>query len=131
MLVSQKVKINKMTYKIGFTGMTSIKCMVSKMTISAKDSIRGQDKKQEYDDEVELYIVLDSKDHIDSIESISYSNDSLRINGKFYKIYDIDISYAYAGFEDEFSYYGINSTNAIKKLLREALVSYIVKQTGG
>ena len=42
-----------------------------------------------------------------------------------------DISYAYAGFEDEFRYYDVKSTSAIKKLLREALVSYIVKQTGG
>ena len=131
MLTNQKIKINKMTYQIGFTGMTSIKCMVSKMTISAKDTIRSQEVKQEYNDEVELYIVLESDDRINTIESISYSNDQLKINGNFYKIYDIDISYAYAGFEDEFRYYDVKSTSAIKRLLREALVSYIVKQAGG
>lgn len=128
---NSKIKIQKMSYHTHMSGLTSIECHIHKMTVSYENYDRRIiERKYDYD-HMDVYVVLSTKDQINTIDTFSYdeSSGSIKINGKAYQIYGLDCSFAYAGFDNEVQNdLHVNTYNAMANILQKAILNYINKQ---
>lgn len=130
MFTSQQLKIQKMIYDAGFSGMSHIRCFITKMTGSAEDEF-GKKIKYEFNGNAEVVIVLKSTDQLSYARSIMYINGRFIIDEKPYEVYDVDTSYMEDVQEEIKSRLHIESYDRVKSLLKKAIGEYIVNKEGG